>query len=232
MPDSGKRGISTFIVPTKTPGYLVTRIEDKMGQRASDTCQIVPEDVAVPLEKRLGEEGEGYQIALANLESGRIGIASQAVGLARSAFDAALAYAKERKTFSKAIIDHQAVGFRLADMATEIESARQLVRHASALHDAGRPCLVEASMAKKTSIDMAEKVCSDALQTLGGNGYLEDYPLERILRDTQVTRTYEGSNDIQRLDQPSFSAGGIRKGSGDQAFKPQTLHDHCGRAVL
>lgn len=136
MPDSGKRGISTFIVPTKTPGYLVTRIEDKMGQRASDTCQIVPEDVAVPLENRLGEEGEGYQIALANLESGRIGIASQAVGLARSAFDAALAYAKERKTFSKAIIDHQAVGFRLADMATEIESARQLVRHASALHDA------------------------------------------------------------------------------------------------
>jgi butyryl-CoA dehydrogenase len=198
-PDSGKRGISAFIVPTKTPGYIVARIEAKMGQRASDTCQIVLEDVAVPKENRLGDEGEGYRVALANLESGRIGIASQAVGMARSAFEAALAYAKERKTFGKAIIEHQAVGFRLADMATEIEAARQMVRHAAALRDAGRPCLVAASMAKVTATDMAETVCSDALQTLGGNGYLEDFPLERILRDARVTRIYEGSNDIQKL---------------------------------
>jgi len=173
MPDSGKRGISTFIVPTKTPGYLVTRIEDKMGQRASDTCQIVPENVAVPLENRLGEEGDGYQIALANLVSGRIGTASQAVGLARSAFDAALAYAKERKTFSNAIIDHQAVGFRLADMATEIESARQLVRHTSALHDAGRPCLVEASMAKKPQSTWRKRCVRMRYKRSAGMGILK-----------------------------------------------------------
>jgi hypothetical protein len=198
-PDSGKRGISAFITPTDTPGYIVARVEDKMGQRPSDTCQIVLEDVAVPVENRLGGEGDGYRVALANLESGRIGIASQAVGMARSAFEAALAYARERSTFGKPIIDHQAVGFRLADMATEIEAARQMVRHAACLRDAGQPCLVEASMAKTTATDMAESVCSDALQTLGGYGYLEDHPLERILRDARVTRIYEGSNDIQRL---------------------------------
>jgi butyryl-CoA dehydrogenase len=198
-PDSGKAGISAFIVPTRSKGYAVARVEDKMGQRASDTCQIVLEDVEVPAENRLGDEGAGYRIALANLESGRIGIASQAVGMARAAFEAALAYAKERETFGKPIIEHQAVGFRLAEMATEIEAARQMVRHAAALRDAGQPCLKEASMAKTIASDMAETVCSDALQTLGGYGYLEDHPLERILRDVRVCRIYEGSNDIQRL---------------------------------
>jgi butyryl-CoA dehydrogenase len=198
-PDQGKRGISAFIVPTSHPGYIVVRIEEKLGQRASDTCQITLENVGVPEEDRLGAEGEGYRIALANLESGRIGIASQAVGMARAAHELALAYAKERESFGTPIINHQAVAFRLADMATEIEAARQLVRHAAALRDAGLPCLQEASMAKLAASEMAEKVCSDALQTLGGYGYLADHPLERIYRDVRVCKIYEGSNDIQRL---------------------------------
>ncbi|WP_070087269.1 acyl-CoA dehydrogenase [Pseudomonas sp. NBRC 111122] len=198
-PDAGKRGISAFIVPTDSPGYQVARVEDKLGQHASDTCQIVFDDVRVPVANRLGAEGEGYKIALANLEGGRIGIASQAVGMARAAFEVARDYANERQSFGKALIEHQAVAFRLADMATKIAVARQMVLHAAALRDAGRPALVEASMAKLFASEMAEKVCSDALQTLGGCGYLSDFPLERIYRDVRVCQIYEGTSDIQRM---------------------------------
>ncbi|MBK5001982.1 acyl-CoA dehydrogenase [Pseudomonas sp. S31] len=198
-PEAGKRGISAFIVPTDAPGYQVARIEDKLGQHASDTCQIVFDNVRVPLANRLGEEGEGYKIALANLEGGRIGIASQAVGMARAAFEVARDYASERQSFGKALVEHQAVAFRLADMATRIAVARQMVLHAAALRDAGRPALVEASMAKLFASEMAEKVCSDALQTLGGYGYLSDFPLERIYRDVRVCQIYEGTSDIQRM---------------------------------
>ncbi|WP_406821566.1 acyl-CoA dehydrogenase [Pseudomonas sp. KnCO4] len=198
-PDAGKRGISAFIVPTDSPGYQVARVEDKLGQHASDTCQIVFDNVRVPLVNRLGAEGEGYKIALANLEGGRIGIAAQAVGMARAAFEVARDYANERQSFGKALIEHQAVAFRLADMATKIAVARQMVLHAAALRDAGRPALVEASMAKLFASEMAEKVCSDALQTLGGYGYLSDFPLERIYRDVRVCQIYEGTSDIQRM---------------------------------
>lgn len=198
-PDAGKRGISAFIVPTDSPGYQVARVEDKLGQHASDTCQIVFDDVRVPVANRLGAEGEGYKIALANLEGGRIGIAAQAVGMARAAFEVARDYANERQSFGKALIEHQAVAFRLADMATKIAVARQMVLHAAALRDAGRPALVEASMAKLFASEMAEKVCSDALQTLGGYGYLSDFPLERIYRDVRVCQIYEGTSDIQRM---------------------------------
>lgn len=198
-PEAGKRGISAFIVPTDSPGYQVARVEDKLGQHASDTCQIVFDDVRVPLDNRLGEEGEGYKIALANLEGGRIGIASQSVGMARAAFEVARDYANERQSFGKKLIEHQAVAFRLADMATRIAVARQMVLHAAALRDAGRPALVEASMAKLFASEMAEKVCSDALQTLGGYGYLSDFPLERIYRDVRVCQIYEGTSDIQRM---------------------------------
>ncbi|MGS7254079.1 acyl-CoA dehydrogenase [Pseudomonas anuradhapurensis] len=198
-PDAGKRGISAFIVPTDSPGYQVARVEDKLGQHASDTCQIVFDNVRVPLANRLGAEGEGYKIALANLEGGRIGIAAQAVGMARAAFEVARDYANERQSFGKALIEHQAVAFRLADMATKIAVARQMVLYAAALRDAGRPALVEASMAKLFASEMAEKVCSDALQTLGGYGYLSDFPLERIYRDVRVCQIYEGTSDIQRM---------------------------------
>ncbi|MFJ4387245.1 acyl-CoA dehydrogenase [Pseudomonas sp. NPDC089408] len=198
-PEAGKRGISAFIVPTDSPGYQVARVEDKLGQHASDTCQIVFDNVRVPVANRLGAEGEGYKIALANLEGGRIGIASQAVGMARAAFEVARDYANERQSFGKALIEHQAVAFRLADMATKIAVARQMVLHAAALRDAGRPALVEASMAKLFASEMAEKVCSDALQTLGGYGYLSDFPLERIYRDVRVCQIYEGTSDIQRM---------------------------------
>ncbi|ADR61030.1 Acyl-CoA dehydrogenase domain-containing protein [Pseudomonas putida BIRD-1] len=198
-PEAGKRGISAFIVPTDSPGYQVARVEDKLGQHASDTCQIVFDNVHVPVANRLGAEGEGYKIALANLEGGRIGIASQAVGMARAAFEVARDYANERQSFGKALIEHQAVAFRLADMATKISVARQMVLHAAALRDAGRPALVEASMAKLFASEMAEKVCSDALQTLGGYGYLSDFPLERIYRDVRVCQIYEGTSDIQRM---------------------------------
>ncbi|WP_060512757.1 acyl-CoA dehydrogenase [Pseudomonas sp. NBRC 111124] len=198
-PDAGKRGISAFIVPTDSPGYQVARVEDKLGQHASDTCQIVFDNVRVPVANRLGAEGEGYKIALANLEGGRIGIASQAVGMARAAFEVARDYANERKSFGKPLIEHQAVAFRLADMATKIAVARQMVLHAAALRDAGHPALVEASMAKLFASEMAEKVCSDALQTLGGYGYLSDFPLERIYRDVRVCQIYEGTSDIQRM---------------------------------
>lgn len=198
-PEAGKRGISAFIVPTDSPGYQVARVEDKLGQHASDTCQIVFDEVRVPVANRLGEEGEGYKIALANLEGGRIGIASQSVGMARAAFEVARDYANERQSFGKPLIEHQAVAFRLADMATRIAVARQMVLHAAALRDAGRPALVEASMAKLFASEMAEKVCSDALQTLGGYGYLSDFPLERIYRDVRVCQIYEGTSDIQRM---------------------------------
>ena len=197
--DAGKKGISAFIVPTATPGYVVARIEDKLGQHASDTAQIAFEQCRVPAANRLGAEGEGYRIALSNLEGGRISIAAQAVGIARSACEAALAYARERESFGKPIIEHQAVNFRLADMATRIEVARQMVWHAAVLRDARRPCLKEASMAKLFASEMAEQVCSDAIQIHGGYGYVADFPVERMYRDVRVTKIYEGTSDIQRM---------------------------------
>ncbi|MBI1206309.1 MAG: acyl-CoA dehydrogenase [Azospirillum sp.] len=198
-PAAGRKGISAFLVPTDTPGYQVARIEHKLGQRCSDTAQIVFEDCRLTPDLLLGAEGDGYRIALSNLEGGRIGIASQAVGMARAAFEHALAYARERRSFGKPIFDHQAVSFRLATMATRIEAARQLVHHAAALRDAGRPCLKEAAMAKLAASEMAERVCSDAIQVFGGYGYLEDFPVERIYRDVRVCKIYEGTSDIQRL---------------------------------
>ena len=196
---AGKKGISAFVVDTKTSGYVVARIEDKLGQRASDTAQILFEDCIVPSVNLLGREGDGYRIALANLEAGRIGIAAQSVGMARAALDAALVYARDRQAFGKPIIEHQALNFRLADMATEIEAARQLILHAAALRDAGEPCLKEASMAKLFASEMAERVCSAALQIHGGYGYVNDFPVERIYRDVRVCQIYEGTSDIQRL---------------------------------
>jgi butyryl-CoA dehydrogenase len=196
---AGKKGISAFIVDTTTPGFVVMRVEDKLGQRASDTAQIGFENCEVDAANLLGREGDGYRIALANLESGRIGIAAQAVGMARSALDAALAYAREREAFGKPIAEHQAVNFRLADMATQVEVARQMVWHAAALRDAGLPCLKEASMAKLFASEMAERVASDAIQIHGGYGYVADFPVERIYRDVRVCQIYEGTSDIQRL---------------------------------
>jgi len=196
---AGKKGISAFIVDTDAPGYIVARIEEKLGQRASDTAQIVFENCRVPTANLLGREGEGYRIALANLEAGRIGIAAQSVGMARSAFEAALAYAGERRSFGKPLVEHQAIAFRLADMATEIEVARQMVWHAASLRDASEPCLKEASMAKLFASEMAERVCSAAIQIHGGYGYVADFPVERIYRDVRVCQIYEGTSDIQRL---------------------------------
>ncbi|WP_176037099.1 acyl-CoA dehydrogenase family protein [Brucella tritici] len=198
-PSAGKKGISAFIVPTDTPGYEVVSVEHKLGQHSSDTCALAFTDMRIPVENRLGDEGQGYKIALANLEGGRIGIAAQSVGMARAAFEAACAYAKERITFGKPIIEHQAVAFRLADMATKIETARQMVLHAAALREAGKPCLTEASMAKLVASEMAEQVCSAAIQIHGGYGYLADYPVERIYRDVRVCQIYEGTSDVQRL---------------------------------
>jgi len=198
-PDAGKRGISAFIVPTDSKGWVVSRKESKLGLRASDTCEIILDDVAVDQGLLLGKEGEGLKIALGNLEGGRIGIAALALGIAQAAFDAAFSYARERIAFGKPILEHQAVGFRLAAMATRIESARQLIHHAAVLRDAGQPCLKEACMAKLLASEIAEQVCSDAIQTLGGNGYLTDYQVERLYRDARVTRIYEGTNDIQHL---------------------------------
>jgi len=196
---AGKKGMSAFIVDVKTPGFVVARIEEKLGQRASDTAQIVFENCAVPAANLLGREGDGYRIALANLEGGRIGIAAQAVGMARAAFEAALGYARERQAFGKPIAEHQAVNFRLADMATKIDVARQMVWHAAALRDAGEPCLKEASMAKLFASEMAETVASDAIQIHGGYGYVADFPVERIYRDVRVCQIYEGTSDIQRM---------------------------------
>lgn len=196
---AGKKGISCFLVPTGTPGYIVSRIEEKMGQHCSDTATIIFDDCRIPADHLLGNEGDGYKIALSNLESGRIGIAAQSVGMARAALDAAVEYANERKAFGVNIVQHQAVAFRLADMATQIEAARQLALHAAALKDANLPCLKEASMAKLFASTMAERVCSDAIQIHGGYGYVSDFPVERIYRDVRVSQIYEGASDIQRL---------------------------------
>jgi alkylation response protein AidB-like acyl-CoA dehydrogenase len=195
---AGKKGISAFIVPTATPGYIVARIEDKLGQHASDTAQIVLENLRIPASYLLGKEGEGYKIALSNLEGGRIGIAAQSVGMAQAAFNAARRYAKERVTFGKPIIEHQAIAFKFADMATQIEAARLLVWRAASLRDKGLPCLKEASMAKLFASEMAEKVCSEAIQIHGGYGYLSDFPVERIYRDVRISQIYEGTSEIQR----------------------------------
>jgi len=196
---AGKKGISAFIVPTSSPGYHVDRIEDKLGQHASDTAQIRFENCRVPAVNLIGEEGQGLKIALSGLEGGRIGIASQAVGMARAAFEAALRYSKERVAFGKPIFEHQALQFRLADMAMQIEAARQLIHHAASLKDAGVPCLKEAAMAKLFASEMAEQVCSAAIQIHGGYGYVSDFPVERIYRDVRVCQIYEGTSDVQRI---------------------------------
>jgi butyryl-CoA dehydrogenase len=196
---AGKKGISAFIVPTKAPGYGVARLEDKLGQHASDTAQILFDNCRIPAANRLGDEGMGLKIALSGLEGGRIGIAAQSVGMARAAFDAALAYSKDRVAFGQPIFQHQAVQFRLAEMATQIEAARQLIHHAASLKDAGQPCLKEAAMAKLFASEMAERVCSAAIQTLGGYGYVSDFPVERIYRDVRVCQIYEGTSDVQKI---------------------------------
>ncbi|SCK40839.1 hypothetical protein VAR608DRAFT_3876 [Variovorax sp. HW608] len=196
---AGKRGMSAFIVPTDAPGYKVARLEDKLGQHSSDTAQINFDGCRIPAENLIGQEGEGYKIALGALEGGRIGIAAQSVGMARSAFEFAVNYAKERQAFGGSIFEQQAVGFRLAECATQIEAARQLIWHAASLRDAGLPCLKEAAMAKLFASEMAERVCSAAIQTLGGYGYVNDFPLERIYRDVRVCQIYEGTSDIQKL---------------------------------
>ena len=201
VPDkaAGKKGMSAFLVPTDTPGYGVARLEDKLGQHSSDTAQINFDNCRIPAENLIGEEGEGYRIALSALEGGRIGIAAQSVGMARSALDVAIAYARERQSFGTAIINHQAVGFRLADCATRLEAARQLIWHAASLRDAGQPCLKEAAMAKLFASEVAEAVCSAAIQTLGGYGYVADFPVERIYRDVRVCQIYEGTSDVQKI---------------------------------
>jgi alkylation response protein AidB-like acyl-CoA dehydrogenase len=196
---AGKKGISAFVVPTATPGYIVARLEDKMGQHASDTAQILFDNCRVPAANLLGDEGQGLKIALSGLEGGRIGIASQSVGMARAAFDAALAYAKERVAFGKPIFEHQALQFRLGEMATQIEAARQLIHHAASLKDAGQPCLKEAAMAKLFASEMAERVCSAAIQVFGGYGYTTDFPVERIYRDVRVCQIYEGTSEVQKI---------------------------------
>ena len=196
---AGKKSISAFIVPTRSAGYSVPRLEDKLGQHASDTASVVFDNCRIPVANRLGAEGAGYKMALAGLEGGRIGIAAQAVGMARAAFECALAYAKDRKAFGTTIFNHQAVQFRLADMATQIEAARHLLHHAASLKDAGLPCLKEAAMAKLFASEMAERVVSDAIQTLGGYGYVADFPLERIYRDVRVCQIYEGTSDVQKI---------------------------------
>jgi len=198
-PAAGKKGISAFAVPTDNPGYNVSVIEEKMGQHASDTAQIFFDDCRIPADHLIGEEGEGYRIALSNLESGRIGIAAQCVGMARAAYQAALAYACERESFGRPIIEHQAVAFRLADMATQLEAAHLLVMQAAELRDADKPCLKEACMAKLFASEAAEKICSDAIQVHGGYGYLQDFPVERIFRDVRISQIYEGTSDIQRI---------------------------------
>jgi butyryl-CoA dehydrogenase len=196
---AGKKGISAFVVPTSTPGYTVARIEDKMGQHSSDTAQILFENCRVPAANRLGDEGQGLKIALSGLEGGRIGIASQSVGMARAAFEAALKYSKERVAFNQPIFEHQAIQHKLAEMATQIEAARQLIWHAASLKDAGQPCLKEAAMAKLFASEMAERVCSMAIQVHGGYGYVSDFPVERIYRDVRVTQIYEGTSEVQKI---------------------------------
>jgi len=196
---AGKKGMSAFLVPTSATGYVVARLEDKLGQHSSDTAQINFDNCRVPVENLIGQEGEGYKIALSSLEGGRIGIAAQSLGMARSAFEVAVDYAKQRESFGTPIFNHQAVGFRLADCATQLEAARQLIWHAASLRDAGRPCLKEAAMAKLFASEMAEQVCSAAIQTLGGYGYVSDFPVERIYRDVRVCQIYEGTSDVQKI---------------------------------
>ena len=196
---AGKKGISAFWVPVATPGYIVAGIEHKMGQHSSDTAQIVFDNCRIPAGNLIGEEGMGYKIALSGLEGGRIGIASQSVGMARAAYEAALSYAKERESFGKPIFEHQAVQFRLAEMAMKIEAARQLILHAASMKDAGLPCLKEAAMAKLFASEMAENVVSGAMQVFGGYGYVADFPIERIYRDVRVCQIYEGTSDIQKI---------------------------------
>ena len=196
---AGKKGMSAFIVPTDAPGYSASRLEDKLGQHSSDTAQVNFDNCRIPVENLIGAEGEGYKIALGGLEGGRIGIAAQSVGMARSAFEVALAYSKDRQSFGTAIFNHQAVGFRLAECATKLEAARQLIWHAASLRDAGLPCLKEAAMAKLFASEMAEEVCSVAIQTLGGYGYVSDFPVERIYRDVRVCQIYEGTSDVQKI---------------------------------
>ncbi|WP_180191023.1 acyl-CoA dehydrogenase family protein [Acinetobacter sp. YH01006] len=198
-PSAEKKGMSAFLIPRDTPGYEVIRVEEKLGLHASDTCQIALTDVRIHESLRLGAEGEGLKIALANLEGGRIGIAAQAVGLARAALEEATVYAHDRVAFGKPIFEQQAISFRLASMATEIEAARQLVHFAARKKEAGESCLTEASMAKLFASEMAERVCSKALQIFGGYGYLKDFPIERIYRDARICQIYEGTSDIQRL---------------------------------
>jgi alkylation response protein AidB-like acyl-CoA dehydrogenase len=198
-PELGKRGLSAFIVPTDTPGFTVQRMEHKLGIRASDTCAIALEDCVLSADHLLGPRGKGLAIALSNLEGGRIGIAAQALGIARAAFEAALAYAKERTQFNKKIIEHQSIGNLLADMQTRINAARLLILHAARMRTEGLPCLSEASQAKLYASELSEWVCSKAIQIHGGYGYLTDYPVERHYRDARITQIYEGTSEIQRL---------------------------------
>lgn len=198
-PDAGKRGISAFLFRTDQPGYRVSRVEHKLGHRTNDTCEIMLEDLEVPEENMLGKPGEGLKIALAGLDSGRIGVAAQSIGVARAAFDAALAYAHERETFGKKIFEHQAIAFKLADMATEIEVARQMCLHAAALKQAGGRCVKESSMSKLFASRMCERVCSEAIQIHGGYGFLSDYPVEKFYRDARVFQLYDGTNEIQQM---------------------------------
>lgn len=198
-PEQGKRGISAFIVPKDTPGFNVGAPEHKLGIRASDTCPITFDDCAIPAANLLGQRGEGLKIALSNLEGGRIGIAAQALGIARAAFDAARAYARERVQFGRPIHEHQSVANKLADMQTQINAARLLIHHAARMRTEGVPCLSEASQAKLFASEMAERVCSDAIQIHGGYGYLEDYPVERHYRDARITQIYEGTSEVQRM---------------------------------
>jgi alkylation response protein AidB-like acyl-CoA dehydrogenase len=198
-PSAGKRGLSCFVVSKDAPGYKVARVEDKLGQAASDTCALVFEDLEVAEDQRIGAEGEGYRIALSTLESGRIGIAAQSVGMARAALDYAIAYAKDRRAFGVPIMEHQAVSFRLVDAKTRLEAARQMTLHAARLRAAGEPALEAACMAKLFASEAAEAVCTAAIQTLGGYGYLADYPVERIYRDVRVCQIYEGTSDVQKI---------------------------------
>jgi len=198
-PDLGKKGLSAFIVPTDSPGFQPQKLEHKLGIRASDTCAIVFENCTIPEANLLGPRGKGLAIALSNLEGGRIGIAAQALGIARAAFDAALAYAKDRNQFGKKLIEHQSIANMLADMHTRINAARLLILHAARLRTEGIACLSEASQAKLYASELAEEVCTHAIQIHGGYGYLRDYPVERHYRDARITQIYEGTSEIQRL---------------------------------
>ena len=196
---AGKRGISAFLVPTKTPGYMVARIEDKLGQHSSDTAALLFENCRIPASLRIGEEGAGYKIALAGLEGGRIGIASQSVGMARAAFEAALTYAREREAFGKPIFEHQSVQFKLADMATKIEAAELLIRQAGDLKDAGKNCTKVAAMAKYYASEVSVQVSTDAVQVFGGYGYTKDFPVEKFYRDSKLCTIGEGTSEVQKL---------------------------------